>query len=207
MVVRVTSSNVCYASSVIHPLIVAIPSRISSSFSNTYDDICCVEVENSFGFHCLDHLKVLRRFSTIKSNAVGMYILHPIFLKLLLPKLLHFITHLFKSVLAKCTFSDDTKLLKIIPNSKSDSKFTPIANLPLLSTVLEISCKFLFKRQSCFLQGRSSLAFFLGIVKELKLQLNGNKALFVILIGQSKACDTIDHKVWISKLYSQFYFS
>lgn len=89
--------------------------NVNSVAENTYANMCTVPIENCFSFRCVDDAEVLQSLLSIKSNAVGTDEINPIFLKILLPKLLPYITYLFNTVLTKSIFPHGWKLAKVIP--------------------------------------------------------------------------------------------
>lgn len=187
---------------------------------NIYDDLCYVAVENQFSFSCVDQCDVLESFLAVKSNAMGIDGVNPVFLKALLPKLLPFITYLFNTILTKSIFPSGWKQSKIIPIPKSKlyNDFRPIAILPFLSKVLENvmhkqmnaflhSRKLLSDRQSGFTKGRSCVTALVDVIEDVRAKLDDNMVSFLILLDHSKAFDTIDHSIMIKKLEKLFHFS
>ena len=96
----------------------------------------------------------------------------------LLLRLLSYFTHLFNSVLTLYSFPDEWKQSKIVPNSKSNNEFRPIAILPFLSKVMEIliareinnylvSNNYLSDKQSGFMKAKSCT---MALVDDLRLK-------------------------------------
>lgn len=93
----------------------------------------------SFGFRTVDCADVVESLLSIKSNAVGLDEVHPVFLKLILPILLPYVTHIFNTILTTGTYPSQWKLAKILPipkNAKCDD-YRPISILQFLSKVFE----------------------------------------------------------------------
>jgi len=93
--------------------------------------------QNSFYFHGVSEADVLAAINSIKSQAVGLDNLHPGFLKLLLPTLLPYITHIFNNILTKSVFPSNWKKAKVLPLPKTSGDLRPISILPFLSKALE----------------------------------------------------------------------
>lgn len=186
--------------------------------NNVYENLCYVPIEFGFCFRCVDQCEVLESFLTIKSHAVGMDNVNPIFLKALLPKLLPYITHIFNTILTKSSYPSTWKQSKIIPLPKTNNEFRPIAILPFLSKVFEnimfkqMSCylndnDLLSDRQSGFRKGRSCVSALLDVVEELREKLDEKMISFLILLDHSKAFDTVVHSILLTKLEKIFNFS
>ena len=95
-----------------------------------------------FKFHCVDPLDVLWSMNSIKSNAIGYDKIDPKFVKLLMPQILPYITHLFNSIIVSSVFPLHWKHSKIIPVPKSNSEFRLIAILSYLSKAFEKNITF-----------------------------------------------------------------
>ncbi|XP_059221030.1 uncharacterized protein LOC131995848 [Stomoxys calcitrans] len=103
---------------------------------NIYENMNTVQVENPFSFCCVDQTDVLNSILSIKSDATGTDGINPRFIKIIMPKLLPYVTYIFNTVLTKSTFPHEWKLAKIIPTRKSNNEYRPIAILPFLSKAL-----------------------------------------------------------------------
>lgn len=115
-------------------------------------------------------------------------------------------------------FPQDWKHAKIIPTPKSNNDFRPIAILPFLSKVIENlmsnqmskylnSLGLLSDSQSGFRQGRSCVTALSDVVENLRVKLDDNMVSFLVLLDHSKAFDTVDHTILITKLEKLFNFS
>jgi len=81
--------------------------QVSEVTTNTYlnsvpENIC----DTRFRFMCVDQCDVLDNILKIKSNAIGPDDIHPKFIKILLPKLIPYLTHTFNTALTTSTFPD-----------------------------------------------------------------------------------------------------
>ena len=93
--------------------------------------------KNLFTFRCVSQLEVISSFHSIKSKASGIDGLNHSFFEILLYKFLPYVIHVFKTVLAKSTFPENSKKSKIKLIPKQNNEFRPIYILPLLSKVIE----------------------------------------------------------------------
>ncbi|XP_059224405.1 uncharacterized protein LOC131997570 [Stomoxys calcitrans] len=186
--------------------------------TNTYSNISTAQIEDTFSFRCVSPEEVLQSFATIKSDAMGFDGIHPRFAKLVLPKILPFVTHIYNNILTKSTFPTDWKLAKIIPIPKQNSEFRPIAILPFFSKALEriintqidafLSFRGLLNdRQSGFRTKRNCSTVLIDVVEELRQNMDNNMVSFLVLLDHSKAFDTVNHDILISKLDRLFFFS
>ena len=116
--------------------------------------------DNSFSFSCVSDLDVLESFLKVKSNAIGLENIHPMFLKALLPKLLPFITYIFNDILMQSIYHNSWKSAKMISIPKSNNDFRPISILPYLSKVFQLiifrqmNDFFLLKINSCHINNQ-----------------------------------------------------
>lgn len=192
--------------------------HIDSPEQNLYDELNIVPAETSFSFRCVNQLEVRKSLLSIKSNAEGLDGINPRFLKLIVPKLLPFLTHLFNTILTKSIFPDVWKKAKIIPIPKNNGEFRPIAILPCLSKAMENIMKnqinvyinernLLTEKQSGFRQRRSCTTVLIDVVEELRSKLDNDMVSFLVLLDHSKAFDTVDHLTLLTKLQKLFNFS
>ena len=69
--------------------------------NNLIGDNLNLPCDNSFSFSCVSEVDVIECFVKVKSNAVGKDNVDPKFVKLILPKIIKFITYIFNSILTK----------------------------------------------------------------------------------------------------------
>lgn len=190
----------------------------SSTSNDFYSCLQTVPIEHDFSFQCVNSTDVMKSITSIKSNAVGTDDVSPIFIKLLMPQLLPYITYLINSIITKSTFPQKWKQAKIIPILKANNEFRPIAILPFLSKVLEnllssqITAfleneKLLTEHQSGFRKKRSCTTTLIGVVEDLRKKQDKNMISMLVLLDHSKAFDTVNHDILCSKLNKLFYFS
>lgn len=172
---------------------------------------------NMFQFNCVNQTDVVLSFSSIKSYAVGCDNMHPKFIKILLPLVLPYITHLFNTIITSSTFPSKWKHAKIIPLPKTNSEFRPVAILCYLSKVLEKllhkqMCSFfkennlLTDRQSGFRSNHSCVSALLDVSENIRRELDDGKLNFLVLLDHSKAFDMVNHSTLIMKLKNFFKF-
>lgn len=159
-----------------------------------------------FKFHCVDPLDVLWSMKSIKSNAIGYDKIDPKFVKLLMPQILPYITHLFNSIIVSSVFPLHWKHSKIIPVPKSNSEFRPIAILSYLSKAFEKilhsqmsayldTYKLLNNKQSGFRPKHSCVTALADVTEDIRLATDSAKVTILVLLDHSKAFDTVNHTI------------
>ena len=182
------------------------------NFSSTFDS------SNSFEFSSIDMYHVFQCFSKNKSTSMGLDDIHPTFVKIILPHILPVITFYFNSILTRSVFPVSWKLAKIIPILKSKNEYRPISILPYFSKVFEIilqhqinvfidNNKFIFDRQSGFRSKRSCTTALLNVTEDIRKDVDAKKIVFLTLLDHSKAFDTVNHEILLSKLKHIYNFS
>jgi hypothetical protein len=175
------------------------------SFCNTYD------------------LEVFNALHQIKSNAVGMDGVPIRFLKIILPYILPYVTHIFNTVLTTSTFPATWKISKITPLAKSNdpgalSDYRPISILPAISKALEVIIRrqimnhvdnkgLLSRCQSGFRQNHSTATALLKITNDLLIASENKLLSVLVLLDFSKAFDSVDHDLLCYKLTNQYGFT
>ena len=158
--------------------------------------------------------KVINTFkpkSSKDSEGISMKVL-----KWILPSIALPITTLVNQSLATGIFPSNLKIAKIMPLQKQPNNcnidnFRPISLLPSISKVIE-KCvfdqvyeyfeknKLLYDSQYGYRQSHSTETACLEIIDRLHRQLDQNKTPLCIFIDLSKAFDTLDHAILLSKL-------
>lgn len=188
------------------------------SIYNVYTDYSTAEIENKFSFHCVTTADVVTSLYSIKSNAVGIDGICPMFIKILIPIILPYVTYIFNNVLTKSIFPTAWKCSKILPIPKSNNEYRPIAILPYISKALE---KIIYRQmddyisennllancQSGFRPKRSCITTLIKVTDDLRESLEDNMISFLILLDHSKAFDTVVHSILLTKLDKLFSFS
>lgn len=185
---------------------------------NIYENMCMVAVENPFSFRCVNETEVLHSILSIKSNAIGTDEINPRFIKIIVPKILPYLTYIFNTVLTKSTFPLEWKHAKIVPIRKSKNEYRPIAILPYLSKALERimanqiehflkSENLLSNWQSGFRKKRSCTTVLIDVIENLRQSMDNGMISFLLLLDHSKAFDTVNHNILVLKLMKLFNFS
>lgn len=173
---------------------------------------------NKFNFQCFTINDVVEGFRAVNSNAVGLDNMHPRFIKLILPLIIHYITHIFNSIVTTSNYPSGWKLAKVIPVPKNDNEYRPISILPYLSKVFErlvhnqiykyvVDNNLLTDRQSGFRRGHSCTTALTEVIEDIRNSMDDSKITFLVLLDHSKAFDTVDHQMLIMKLMNMFNFS
>ena len=171
-----------------------------------------------FRFSCINELDVVKHFLKIKSNAIGLDKIEPIFIKSILPKLLPFLVHIFNTILTTSSFPKIWKKAKIIPVEKTSNEYRPIAILPYISKVFEsilheqinnFLChnNIINEFQSGYRANHGCITALLNVSEDIRQQLDLNKITFLTLLDHSKAFDTLDPEMLCMKLSTFYNFS
>lgn len=171
-----------------------------------------------FDVQCFNQLDVLEGFHAVKSNAVGLDDMNPRFLKIILPWIIRFVTHLFNTIVTTSTFPHEWKHAKIVPVPKTALEYRPIAILSYLSKVFEHLLhkqiynyvnhnNLLTDRQSGFRPKHSCITALSDVTEEIRGNLDDGKITFLVLLDHSKAFDTVHHSTLCLKLSKMFNFS
>lgn len=183
-----------------------------------YDDIQNNESTSSFEFQRVTQSDVVLAMKSIKSTAIGADGIDPKFLKIIIPWIIDYITHLFNSIITTSSFPSIWKYAKIVPIPKSNTEYRPIAILPFISKILEKilhnqlsvylnSNRLLTDCQSGFRAKRSCLTVLTDVSEEIRRTLDKNEIAFLLLLDHSKAFDTVDHKMLALKMKKFFNLS
>ena len=81
--------------------------------SNYYENFTSPpSTSNRFNFVFISDVDIVKHVMKIKSNEVGLASIHPLFVKLLLPKLLPYLAHIFNSILRTTLYPTQWKRAK-----------------------------------------------------------------------------------------------
>jgi Reverse transcriptase (RNA-dependent DNA polymerase) len=178
---------------------------------------------DSFSFGNTHDLEVYNAFSHIKSNAVGTDGVPIRFLRILMPVVLPFLTHIFNTILTSASFPETWKKSMIIPLAKvhdpsSLADYRPISILPVVSKALEIIMRqqilnhietnhLLNPLQSGFRKNHSTTTALLKITNDILCASDKKLATFLVLLDFKKAFDSVDHGLLCNKLANLYGFS
>ena len=176
-----------------------------------------------FSFQPLRHWEVVNAIWDIRSNAVGMDDLPIAFIKIILPIIVHPITHLFNRFIETSSFPECWKHAKIVPLKKKAhlndiSNLRPISILCALSKAFERLLKqqmasyiegnhLLTQFQAGFREGHSIKTAVLRVHDDLASIVDKKGSGILLLLDFSKAFDRIPHTKLLAKLEEQFFFS
>lgn len=196
-------------------------SAINSTSTSNYcaqSEVIVDSEDGTFEFACVNEMDVFLSASTIKSNAVGHDDMHPKFIKILLPALIPHLTHLYNSIIMSSSFPLSWKHAKIIPISKSNGEYRPIAILSFLSKIFEkllftqinkylVDKNLLTAKQSGFRSKHSCVTALIDVSENIRCELDNNYVNLLVLLDHSKAFDTVNHLLLCKKLKHLFNFS
>ena len=196
-----------------------ILTSVPTSINRNSDDW---QRDYSFSFNEITIQDIVKSVNRISSNAVGNDGIPIKFIKLLLPVLSPILNHIFNYITMTSTFPTCWKIGHVIPVSKvsapkSVNDFRPISLLPSLSKVFEHilhsqissyldSNSLLDPFQSGFRKNCGTTTALVKIVDDLKLSMTAKQFSVLVLLDFSKAFDTIDHNLLLSKLNKKFGF-
>lgn len=182
-----------------------------------------IPATNSFSLSNTTIDRTLRAVTGIKSKAVGVDGIDPRFIKLLLPHILHYVHHIFNTILTTSFFPTAWKCAKVIPIPKIPAPklvtdYRPISILPFLSKAFERLVSeqlnsylkdnsLLATQQSGFRQHRSTTTTLLNITEDIRLALDKNHCSALVLLDFSKAFDNVNHDLLMGKLIQRFSLS
>jgi len=154
----------------------------------------------------------------IKSTAIGFDNIDPRFFKIILPKILPYICHIYNTIITTSTFPKHWKLAKILPIAKPNGELRPISILSFLSKAFEqiiydqinshiVKNSMLDRKQSGFRKNRSCTTAIIDVVEDIRIYQDKKFVTFLLLLDFSKAFDTIDPEILCLKLYNYYKFS
>lgn len=180
-------------------------------------------VNRQFSFSNVSPLEIFNAIMSITSNAIGFDLISLKFIKLFLPSLLPYITHIFNFILTSSKFPSVWKVSKIIPIPKkslpkSVNDLRPISILSSLSKAFEKiikvqindfidEFKLLSDKQSGFRRNHSTETALLSVTDDISKFLDEKQVVVLTLLDFSKAFDLVNHSILLHKLSSQFHFS
>lgn len=195
------------------------PSRSKNVDFSTMMD----QEDDRFKFSKITEKDVRQAIYRIKSNAMGHDGIPLSFVKLILPIILHVITHIFNSIVdlkdfPKCWKTGIIKPRDKVKMVKSIKDLRPICLLPGLSKAFE-SCmcfqmnvyldqkRLLNRYQSAYRKKHSTCTALVNIIDDLLDNFDSKNCSLVIMLDCTKAFDLVDHNDLLIDLFEKFKFS
>jgi hypothetical protein len=199
----------------------------SNNFSTNINDhdntSYSINVRSEFSLNNTYDLEVFNAICQIKSNVTGIDGVPIKFLRILLPQVLPYITHVFNTILTTFKFPMAWRTSKIVPQAKKNepvtlSHYRPISILPALSKAMEVIVKrqingyiknngLLCWFQSGFWSNHSTCSALLKITNVLLMASEAERVSVMLLLDFSKSFDSVDHDLLCAKLADQYVFS
>ena len=196
--------------------------------SNVQTDNCDIfnsspRCNYSFCFEPVCESDVFRCVNNIKSNAVGVDEIPLRFIKIILPYILPYLTHLINQIISTSVFPQMWKIGNVIPipkkNSPSEKEdYRPITILPCLAKVAEMlmaeqitaylsNYQLLSPLQSGFRSGHSCETAIVKVLDDVRMAFDNGELTLLCLLDFSKAFDSVDHHLLVAKLKYFFGFT
>ena len=168
-------------------------------------------------FHSISESEINEVISDLKnSNSTGYDDYNTKFIKLSAPLLAPALEKIFNLSINTGVYPDSLKIAKVIPIFKNGSKssvnnYRPISILSPINKIFEKiiysrlikyidKYNLLYKYQYGFRKNHSTEHALIELMDQIKLNIGKNKMSCGIFIDLSKAFDTVDHKILLSKL-------
>lgn len=190
--------------------------NVDASLIGSYETKNMPGISDKFSFKPVTEMDVLKLIGLIKSKASGADGLNIDMIRLCIPTLLPYLAHIVNFCLLHSVFPDVWKKARVIPLPKKQnvndfSDLRPVSILPILSKILEKIMQVQFQEhlsknkiispyQSGFRSGHSCETALLKITDDIIDAWDKGKLTCLVLLDYSRAFDTLNHDLLISKL-------
>ena len=198
----------------------SLASTITTAGNKTYKSFLNEPSTNEFTFNQITEVDVLNIIDKLPSKASsGVDGLSPILLKHIKNEISRPVTLILNQCLTNGVFPDKLKIAKVVPIHKSDddtmfNNYRPISILPTLSKIFEKVIfnqvhehfhvnNLYFSNQYGFRKKHSTELAVLEVIDRITYQLDQGITPINIYLDLSKAFDTLDHDILLTKL--QYY--
>ena len=174
------------------------------------------ELKSTLAFETVDESCVLRIILSMKSGAVGADGIGVYVLRLCVPFLLPYVTHVINCSISSCVFPSAWKRALVtpipkVPSPANLSNLRPISVLPVLSKILE---KILNSQLRCHLEKNNILpgvqsgfrpgfgchTALLSVTDDIIAASDAGKLTIAVFLDYSRAFDTVDHQLLLAIL-------
>ena len=161
--------------------------------------------------------KMVGILKSLKNGAPGPYEINAMSLKMVSSFIIEPLTYICNLSLTQGVFPDELKLANVLPLYKNDdpyifNNYTLVSLLNVLSKVFEKVMhnrlieflemyKIIVNQQFGFRKLNSSYMAFMTLMEQLITALENNETVVGIFLDFSKAFDTVDHDILLSKLF------
>lgn len=198
------------------PKVNTIPCNNNNNVLNKYTNEVHPNIANYFKFKEISEEEVEKTFFSIKSSSAGSDGIGVKMISLLIPYLTPYITFIINKALLSSKFPSEWKKADVVPIPKTNdpsefAHYRPISILPTLSKILE---KAMFQQlndffilnsiipstQSGFRTQHGTVTALLHVCDDVFRSLDSGNVTALVLLDYSKAFDTLDHSLLLTKL-------
>lgn len=161
--------------------------------------------------------EITKIIKALKNSSAGWDSIHAKIVKITYNKYLTVLNHVLNLSLQQGIFPNELKLARVIPLFKADdcmliNNYRPVSILPLFSKIYERIMynrlwsfikkhNLLYKYQFGFREKHGTDVAMIVLIDKIMSAFNDGEMVLGVFLDFSKAFDTVDHKILLSKLY------